>query len=97
MEKLNISSSSPLNAIFVRQPMPEISYSLVEYLKNKQWNEKVILELLQKAKSLSEESIKIIEARRQRLRDLGYEELSDEEKKARLAKNIAMRDWGNNV
>lgn len=90
MKKTGISGTASLNARFVRQPLTEEGVSVLGLLKEEHWDEDAIFESLKKAKVFSAAAEQKRVAREQRLREFGYEEPSDAERKNQLAKNITM-------
>jgi DNA-binding XRE family transcriptional regulator len=88
-----ISSTSPLNARFVRHPLEEGGRSLLEELKASPLDEQRIRRLLETARKLGEATDKRRQAREERLRGLGYEEPSDQERRERLGRTVAALDW----
>lgn len=88
-----VTASSPLNARFVRQPLSEHGSSLLDCLRAQSLDEDQISSLLREAKALGERAELRRKTREDRLRALGFEEPSDEQRKEQLARNVAMRDW----
>jgi transcriptional regulator with XRE-family HTH domain len=93
LSRTGISSESPLNARFVRQPIHERSGSLIELLCAEKLEEATIEEMLREAAVLGHEAQERENAREQRLQDLGYEVLSREQRRDQLNQTIAMLDW----
>ena len=93
LARSGITSTTPLNAKFVRKPLDEKIPSLLDELTAENLNENRIEQLLREARALGEK----VEARRRsredRLRELGYEEPSDEQRREQLARNVASLDW----
>ena len=91
--RTHISSATPVNAKFVRQPIDERGVSLIEELGSEKWDESHVEGLLNEARKLSE----MLEANRlqreDRLRGLGYETPSDEQRRELLGQTVAMLDW----
>jgi hypothetical protein len=96
MLKTNIQGTSPLNARFVRQPLSEDGMSILDLLKGDQQDENQIIEMLNRARDLSDKVARSRESRETHLRNLGYEDPSIEEKAKRLAQNAAMMEWDKN-
>ncbi|MGI5863654.1 MAG: helix-turn-helix domain-containing protein [Myxococcales bacterium] len=88
-----ISSTSPLNARFVRQAVLPGERSLLELLSADPIDEAQVSSALREAKSLSEEAAARRLQKEARLRERGFEELSVEQRREQLARNIALRDW----
>jgi hypothetical protein len=93
LKRTGISSTTPLNARFVRQPTAERSASLLEELSSEQWKEGRIEKLLRAAQALSEELENRRRAREDRLRGLGYQDPSDDDRRKLLNQNVAMLEW----
>lgn len=95
LARAGVTSSSPLNARFIRQPLEEGGPSVLDLLAADNFDEPFIGKLLGHARSLGN----MAEARRiereTRLRKLGYDEPTDEKRKGQLAQTIAARDWPN--
>lgn len=89
ISRAGVSSDSPLNARFIRNPLAEGDMSLIDLLKTETCNEEKITSVLKSAKKLSAEALERVESREKRWRRLGYQELSFEERKATLDRNIA--------
>lgn len=89
---VGISSSDPLNARFVRQALDEHGTSLLDALRAKSFDERLV-SLLREAKALGEQAQDRLTAKEERLRGLGFEELSGERRRDQLARNVALRDW----
>ncbi len=91
--RTHISSATPVNAKFVRQPIDERGVSLIEELGSEKWDESHVEGLLNEARKLSE----MLEANRlqreDRLRGLGYETPSDEQRRELIGQTVAMLDW----
>jgi len=88
-----ISSTSPLNARFVRPPLEEGGRSLLDELKASPLDEQGIRRLLENARKLGEATDQRRQCREERLRGLGYEEPSDQERRERLGRTVASLDW----
>jgi len=93
ISKTEVSGTTPINNRFIRQPLSAEGNSILDILQNDQWDEASILELLSKAKELSDKVSQRRTDRNTRLRELGYEEPTTSEAKSRLAKNISMMEW----
>jgi hypothetical protein len=93
LAQARVTSLTPLIPKLVRQPLHENGVSIFEGLAAEVWDEKGIEELLHEARLLGEKSRSRRRSREERLRALGYEEPSDEQRKALLNNNLAMRDW----
>jgi hypothetical protein len=93
LARVGVSSSTPLNAKFVRQPLVEGGASVLHELGAERWDEKRIEELLHQARALATKSEARRHSREDRLRSLGYDEPSDAQREKLLNQNMAMRDW----
>lgn len=88
-----VTGSSPLNARFVRQALSEHGTSLLELLRAELIDEHIVSALLREAKLLGEKAEARRVSREEHLRSLGFEDLSDDDRRKQLAHNVAMRDW----
>ena len=88
-----VTSSSPLNARFVRQPLEEGGPSVLDLLGAESLDEGRVVDLLRQARSLGNMAESLRTDRETRLRELGYDNPSDEQRKEQLAQTIATRDW----
>jgi DNA-binding transcriptional regulator YiaG len=93
LARSSVTSASALNARFVRRPLEEGGPSLLEELKASSLDEERINRLLEDARKLSAAADARREGREERLRRLGYEEPSDQERRERLGRNVASLDW----
>lgn len=89
----DVTSSVPLNARFVRQAISPGEPSLLDVLGADPFDGDRVAVLLRQARALTERASEDRRTREQGLRQLGYEELSREERRERLARNVALRDW----
>jgi len=88
-----MSSEAPLNARFVRHAIPERSSSLIELLCAEELDEAKIEDMLREAGALGEEAESRRVSREDRLRSLGYQEQSPEQRREQLNQTVAMLDW----
>lgn len=88
-----VSSASPVNARFVRNAHRPGASSLLELLGAERIDETEVSSILREAKSLSEEAAARRLQKEARLRAQGFEELSEQQRREQLARNVAMRDW----
>lgn len=88
-----VTSERPLNARFVRQALSEHPASLLDALRMEALDERLIVQLLREAKALGTQATSRRTAREDRLRGMGFEDPSDEQKREQLARNLALRDW----
>jgi len=89
---VGITSASPLHPRFVRQPLAEKAPALIEVLRRDALDEPTISSLAREAKELVQRADNRRVAREDRLRALGFEDPSDEQRREQLARNVAMRD-----
>lgn len=88
-----VTSAHPLNARFVRQRWREDVPSLIEQLRATTLDSGRILPLLREARALADSAEARRTRREDRLRALGFEEPSQEQREQQLARNVALRDW----
>jgi hypothetical protein len=93
LARAGVSSSDPLPPRFVRHPLNDEGVSLLDLLRSEDLDEERALALLGEARALVREMDSRRNEREERLRDLGFEEPSAEERKAQLANSVAGRDW----
>lgn len=89
------SSTSPLNARFVRQPADLGEPALLDLLSEERIDEDRVVSVIEDAQALGEAATRRRAAREERLRNLGFEDLGREQRREQLAKNMALRDWPN--
>ncbi len=89
----SISGASPLNARFVRQPTDLDAPSLIDLLGEEQLNEERVLHAIEQVRALGDSASLRRTTREDRLRALGFEEPSDEQRKDQLARNVALQNW----
>ncbi len=92
MAGAGIGGAEPLNARFVRQPLSEGGPTLLELLGAGPWDEARIAGALGEARRLTGELAARARSHDERLRRLGYEEPSEEERAANLEDNLAPFD-----
>lgn len=88
-----ITAADSLSPRFVREALSDGEPSLLELLKADTLDEGRVAEVLAAAKRLESEAEGARVARDDRLRALGFEEPSPEQRKANLALNVALREW----
>lgn len=88
-----VTAANSLSPRFVRESLNEGEPSLLELLKADTLDEARVAEVLAEAKALEDEAEGARLAREDRLRALGFEEPTAEQRKANLALNIALREW----
>jgi transcriptional regulator with XRE-family HTH domain len=93
LSRASISGMSPLNARFVRQPIDLGAPSLIELLSEEQLDEERVLHTIERVRALGDSASRRSRTREDRLRALGFEDPSDEQRREQLAKNLALKDW----
>jgi hypothetical protein len=89
-----VTSEHPLNARFVRQRWRQDGRpSLLDQLCAARLDSDQLLPLLREARALADKAETRRTSREDRLRALGFEDPSPEQRKEQLARNIALRDW----
>lgn len=88
-----VSGARPLNARFVRKPMELDAPSIIELLAADDLDEDRIVQALQQARALGETAESRRTRREDRLRALGFEDPTNDERRERLARNAALKDW----
>ena len=87
------SGASPLNARFVRQPADLHGRALLDLLSDERIDEDGVVHTIQEARALGDAATRGRVAREKRLRELGFDDPGDEQRKEHLARNIALRPW----
>ena len=93
LTRSSVSGAKPLNARFVRKPMELDAPSIIELLAADDLNEDRIVQALQQARALGEAATSRRTRREHRLRALGFEDPTNDERRERLARNAALKDW----
>lgn len=93
LARASVSGASPLNARFVRQPMDLDAPSLIDLLCEDALDEERVVRAIAQARTLGDSASQRRTAREDRLRALGFEDPSSEQRKEQLARNIALQDW----
>jgi hypothetical protein len=88
-----VTAADSLSPRFARAAMTEGEPALLDLLKADVLDEPRVAKVLAEAKSLEDEAKKTWRAREDRLRQLGFEEPTAEQRKANLALNVALREW----
>ena len=88
-----VSGARPLNARFVRQPAGLAEPSLLDLLCKHRLDKERVARALERARSLSAEAFRQRTSREDRLRALGFQDLSRDQRRQMLARNVALRDW----
>ncbi len=89
----HISGAFPLNARFVRTPMAVGKPSLLEQLSGDLQNDQPIRSTIEEARRLSTERGHSDHTRTRHLQALGFEEVSQEQRKTQLENTVALQDW----
>jgi hypothetical protein len=88
-----ITSASPLSPRFLRQALSEGGTKLLDALSAESIDEQLVLSLMREAKGLGEQAESRRVSREARLRALGFEEPSEQQRRDQLARNVAMLEW----
>jgi hypothetical protein len=88
-----VTSVSPISPRFLRQSLSEGGTPLLDALAAEQIDEQLVSSLVREAKAIGEEAAVRRVSREDRLRALGFEDPSDDQRRDQLARSIAMRDW----
>lgn len=88
-----VSGAAPLNARFVRQPMSLTEPSLLDLLCEDRLDQERLARAIERVRSRGDAASRKRKDREDRLRALGFEDLSRDQRKALLARNMALRDW----
>jgi transcriptional regulator with XRE-family HTH domain len=93
LSRATVSGVNPLSARFVRQPTDLDAPSLIEMLSEEQLDEERVLHTIEQVRALGDSASRRRTTREDRLRALGFEDPSDEQRREQLAKNVALQDW----
>jgi len=85
-----VSGSAPLNARFVRQPLGLGRPSLVELLSQEPLDPQAALNAIADARRLGEEASQSTAVREERLRQRGFEDVSEQQRREQLATTLAL-------
>lgn len=88
-----VTAADSLSPRFVRESLDDGEPSLLELLKADTLDEARVAKLLAQAKGLEADVEETRVAREDRLRALGFEEPTSEQRKENLALNVALREW----
>lgn len=88
-----VTAADALSLRFVRESLNDGEPSLLELLKADTLDEARVTRVLTEAKGLKDEAESTRVAREERLRSLGFEEPTAEQRKANLAINVALSEW----
>ena len=95
LAQASVSSASPLNARFVRQPSDLDGPALLELLVEERIDEDRVASAIEQARALGDAASRRRVDREERLRSLGFEDPEREQRREQLARNMALRDWPN--
>lgn len=87
-----VSGSTPLNARFVRQPLGLGRPSLVELLSQDPLNQQAALGAIAEARRLAEEASQSAAAREERLRQRGFQAVSEQQRREQLDTTLTLLD-----
>lgn len=93
LAEAGVTAADSLSPRFVRAAMADGEPSLLDLLKADVLDEPRVAKILAEAKALEDEAENGRLAREDRLRQLGFEEPTAEQRKANLALNVALREW----
>lgn len=88
-----VTAATSLSPRFVRQPLNDGEPSLLDLLKADALDERRFAKLVKEAKVLEDAAENERLAREARLAALGFEQPSQDQRKANLALNFALREW----
>ena len=93
LSESRVSSNSPLFPRFVRSRLEPGNQILLDLLSEETINEATTKNLVRRAKALGDAMDAQREKREARLREAGFEEPNAEQRKANLARNVALLAW----
>ncbi|MFH1865371.1 MAG: hypothetical protein ABIK85_05750 [Candidatus Eisenbacteria bacterium] len=93
LTRASVAGAAPLNARFVRKPTELDSPSIIELLAEEDLDEDRIVQAIEQARTLGETASNKRASREGRLRGLGFEDPTDDERRERLARNAALKNW----
>lgn len=93
LARSSVSGAAPLSARFVRQSMGLDAPSIIDLLAAEELDEERTLRALEQARMLGDTASRRRATREGRLQDLGFEEPTSDQRRERLAKNMALKDW----
>lgn len=93
LARAGVAGARPLNARFIRQPTDIGQSSLIELLSDNPLDKDRIVQAIEQVRSLADTASQRRTAREARLRALGYDDPSSEQRKEQLATNVALLDW----
>ena len=93
LERNAVSGAMPLNARFIRQPVGPAEPSLLDLLSEHRLDQERVARALKRARDLGAAALRKRENREDRLRALGFEDPTGNQRKEQLARNVALQDW----
>ena len=93
LKHTSVSSLTPLNARFVRQPMEFNMPSLLDLLGEEQIEQDHLVQVIKQVRAMGDTASRMRADREDRLRSLGFEELDQEQRRKQLARNVALKNW----
>jgi len=93
LSSAGVTAADSISPRLMREALNDGEPSLLELLKADTLDEARIAKLLAEAKALQDAAEGARVAREDRLRALGFEEPTPEQRKANLALNVALREW----
>lgn len=93
LTQASVSAESPINARFVRRPLAHGVPPLVDLLSEERIDAPRVIAAIDQARTLAEEGSRRQRDREERLRALGFEESSQEQRRETLARNVALLEW----
>ena len=88
-----VFGTKPLNARLVRQPMGLAESSLLDLLCRDRLDQELLVRALMRVREVGDAAFRKRKNREDRLHALGFEDLSREQRKELLARNVALQDW----
>lgn len=85
-----VSGSAPLSSTFVRQPLGLGRPPLAELLSQDPLDEQVAMNAIAEARRLGEEANQSTVVREERLRQAGFEDISEQQRRDQLATTLAL-------
>ena len=93
LERNAVSGAMPLNARFIRQSMGPAEPSLLDLLSEHRLDQERVARAVKWARDLDAAAFRKRENREDRLRTLGFEDPTGNQRKEQLARNVALQDW----
>jgi uncharacterized membrane protein len=93
LKNAGVTAADSISPRFVRESLGDGEPSLLDLLKADTLDEVRLATVLARAKELEAEAERTRVAREDRLRKLGFEEPTAEQRKENLALNVALREW----